>query len=114
MMMMFTLDLTEGAMLQDGSNQILHPDVVSRRLEAMVNSGAIILIDPWGRRYDVTIPLDGYVEQAGEPHFNKDPDLMVSVKAITQRQRERGTFSVVSQYKFSELKNFTFAQLRTL
>jgi hypothetical protein len=114
MVMTFTLDLTEGAMLQDGSSQILHPDVVSRRLEAMVNSGAVPLIDPWGRLYDVTIPLDGYVEQAGEPHFNKDPDLMVSIKAITQRQRERGTFSVLSQYKFSELKNYRFSQLRTL
>lgn len=114
MVMMFTLDLTEGAMLQDGSSQILHPDVVSRRLEAMVNSGAVPLTDPWGRLYDVTIPLDGYVEQAGEPHFNKDPDLMVSIKAITQRQRERGTFSVLSQYKFSELKNYRFSQLRTL
>ena len=114
MVMTFTLDLTEGAMLHDGSSQVLHPDVVSRRLEAMVNSGSVPLIDPWGRRYDITIPLDGYIEQAGELHYTRDPDLMVTIRAVTQKQRERGTFSVLSQYKFSDLKTKTMAQLRTL
>lgn len=114
MTMTFTIDLTEGAMLQDGLVQNIHPEVVSSKLESMVNSGVVPLIDPWGRTYDVTIPLDGYVEQAGETHFNKDPDLMVTIRAITQKQRAPGTFSSLSKYRFSDIKSLAFTKLRTL
>ena len=111
MSMSFIVDLTEGAMLDDGSRQVLDPDTAAYRLEQLVNSGVTQLRDPWGRLYDVTIPLEGYVEQGGEPHIERHHDLYVRMKVVTQKQRSRGTFGLLSQYTFSQIAPYKFSAL---
>lgn len=114
MSMSFTIDASEGGMLADGTRNTIPSDIAVARLEALINSGVTSLIDPWGRRYDVTIPLEGFLETGGEQHLGKATDLYVTLKAVTQKQRPRGTFAVLSQYKFSDLTHYTFSQLKAL
>lgn len=114
MQMVIGIDLTEGAMLDDGSYQRISPDVASARLEAMINAGILRLIDPWGRVYDVTVPLDGFDETGGGNHVIKVPDLFVMLKVVSQKQRTRGTFAFASTLTFNALKVYKFNQTVTL
>lgn len=108
------IDLTDGAMLADGSNQRVDPATAARRLYQLVNTGPLTFIDPWGEQEDVTLPLEGYQDDAGLPHDDRPPDKFVAIRVVGQKPRQAGTFAILATRRFSELSGLTFRQLREL
>lgn len=109
------IDCRQGALLADGSAQLMEPATAADRLSQMVNSGVYGHTDPWGRSLDVTIGLDGDEETAGKRHTEGQPDLFVTVVARAQKQRRRGTWDQVTQYTWDELaERFTWDNLPLL
>ena len=73
----------------------------------MVNTGVKTCVDPFGRSVDVTIPLDGYNEFAGQSHTGREPDLFATIVARGQLVRTRGSWDKV-------LKTYTWDEVAVL